>query len=120
MGSEVVLPGILLALAFFLKLSIDREVDIPSAIYAFLELPVDILFLATSFIAAFTISSAQSNGEKGFIYFICYLLVAAFAVFLWRKACRLFEDGKIKTTIFISFINYLICVTSLIRAIQLV
>jgi tellurite resistance protein TehA-like permease len=120
MGSEVVLPGILLLLAFFLKLSIDREVDMPNAIYAFLELPVDILFLATSFIAAFTIASDHPKSEQGFIYFVCYLFVAAIAVFLWRKACRLFEDGKIKTTLLLSTINYTICVASLIRAIQLV
>ncbi|MEW7867535.1 hypothetical protein [Aeromonas diversa] len=120
MGAEIILPGILLLLAFFLKLSIDREVDIPNSIYAFLELPVDVSFLATSFIAAFTISATHPESEKGFIYFTVYLFLAGLAIFLWRKACRLFEAGKHKSTIGISILNYTICSACLVRAIQLV
>ncbi len=120
MGAEVILPGVLLLLAFFLKLSIDREVDIPNTIYAFLELPVDVSFLATSFIAAFTITATHPDSEKGFIYFTCYLLFAGLVIFLWRKSCRLFEAEKYKTTIAISLVNYTICSACLIRAIQLI
>ncbi|EGQ7642240.1 hypothetical protein NM092_003549 [Vibrio cholerae] len=120
MGADTFLPGILLALAFFLKLSVDREVDIPNTIYAILELPVDILFLATSFIVAFTIAAKPPVSTTGFMYFGAYLLVSAITVFTWRKACRCFERGHIKTTIFISVVNYSLCVTALIRAIQII
>ncbi len=120
MATEIILPGILLVLAFFLKLSIDREVDIPSSIYAMLELPVDVAFLATSFIAAFTISATQPDSEKGFVYFICYVLLAGLAIFLWRKSSRQFDAGNHGSAIGISVINYLICSACLVRAIQLV
>lgn len=120
MGPAVILPGILLLLAFFLKLSIDREVDIPNSIYAFLELPVDVVFLAISFIAAFTIASNSPDNELGFIYFVCYIFLAGFTVFLWRKACRLFEAGKHMSTIGVSVLNYIICAACLVRAIELI
>ncbi|HCT5133760.1 hypothetical protein [Aeromonas caviae] len=120
MGADVILPSILLALAFILKLSIDREVDIPNTIYALLELPVDILFLATSFIVAFVIAAKPPETTLGFMYFGSYLLAAAVTVFIWRKACHCFEKGHIKTTIFISLLNYGLCATALVRAIGMI
>lgn len=120
MSASIVLPGILLLLAFFLKLAIDREVDIPNSIYAFLELPVDVLFLSTSFVAAFTISAEPPNNELGFIYFASYLFVAAVVVFCWRKACKLFESGNHFGMGLLSLLNYLLCAACLVRAIQLV
>ncbi len=120
MNASVALPGILLLLAFFLKLAVDREVDIPSSIYAFLELPVDLLFLATSFIAAFTISSTTPEDGVGFIYFAAYLLVSGTVVFCWRKSCKLFEAGHHGWMFILSIFNYLACGACLVRAIQLV
>lgn len=120
MGADIVLPVILLVLAFFLKLSVDREVDIPNTIYALLELPVDVLFLATSFIVAFTIAAKPPETTLGFMYFGSYLLSAAVTVFVWRKACRCFEGGHIKTTLCISMLNYVFCATALVRAIQMI
>lgn len=116
---EIVLPGLLLGLAFILKLAVDREVDIPSSIYAAMELPVDIFFLATSFIVAFTIANPDKSGE-GFSYFALYILLIVIAIFCWRKSCKLFENNKHKSTVALTIVNYGICLFSLIKSIQLV
>lgn len=120
MSASVALPGIILLLAFFLKLAIDREVDIPNSVYALLELPVDVLFLSTSFIAAYTISAAPPDNQTGFIYFGSYLLVAAIVVFCWRKACKLFESGHHGWMFTLSTVNYILSAACLVRSIQLV
>ena len=41
---EIWLPIFILALAFFYKLSIDRDVNVPNLIQSICELPVDIIF----------------------------------------------------------------------------
>lgn len=38
---DIILPIVLVVIAFLLKLVVDRNVDVPSTIQAFIELPID-------------------------------------------------------------------------------
>jgi hypothetical protein len=52
---QYILPIILLLLAFLLKLLIDQTANLPLFVRAIAELPVDVAFLAISFVAAYAI-----------------------------------------------------------------
>ena len=116
---EIILPGIILGMSFILKMSIDRDVDLPASIYAVLELPVDVFVLATSFIAAYTISSPE-NFTNGISHFGIYLFFVCVAVLLWRKSCKCFEGNNYWLVCGLTAVNYGICVYALQKAIELV
>lgn|GEM_PF-1633169 len=82
--SEVILPSILLLIAFCLKLFIDRTVDIPQTLKAICELPVDIMFLSMSFGVGYTIS--KNNSEDGLVFLFWSLLLSVFVIFIWKKS----------------------------------
>nr|VFK31636.1 MAG: hypothetical protein BECKMB1821I_GA0114274_102537 [Candidatus Kentron sp. MB]VFK75861.1 MAG: hypothetical protein BECKMB1821H_GA0114242_10341 [Candidatus Kentron sp. MB] len=65
---EVIMSGILLAMTYLLKLFLDRSPSLPDAIVAILELPVDVVFFATSLIVGFSISNSDKS-EEGIIWF---------------------------------------------------
>ena len=88
---EIILPIALLALEFVLKLFIDRSATLPVLIRSVLELPVDISFLATSLIVAFTILS-PSNSEEGLVRFVIYLIGTVLVIFGWRRSVAFFEQ----------------------------
>ncbi|HBH7918955.1 TPA: hypothetical protein ACF39K_004571 [Vibrio parahaemolyticus] len=117
--AEFLLPSIILMLSFLLKMCIDREVDIPTSIYAVLELPVDVFVLATSFVAAFTIANPEKF-EKGISFFSIYVALVVVTVILWRKSCKSFEAEKHKVTVGLTFANYCICLFALYKSIVLV
>ena len=54
---HVILPLILVFMAFILKLVVDKEVDFPSSILAIIELPIDLIFLAITFYVATILSN---------------------------------------------------------------
>lgn len=118
-GTETVMPIILLGMSFLLKMSIDREVDMPSMVYAALELPVDVLFLAASFMAAISISK-QPTTELGPIYFAGYIVLIALSIIIWRKSIKLFENENWILLVLMVFINFAITSSALVRSIQLV
>lgn len=90
---DIVLPIILLFLAFILKLSIDRSIEVPNLIQAICELPVDMEFLSISFLIAFTIGKDTDTG-KGLFFCFVYICIAVIVVILWRKCLKLFEKGN--------------------------
>ena len=53
----IALPAALLFVAYLLRLLVDHQVSLADLIEATIELPVEIAFLATSFVVAFTIST---------------------------------------------------------------
>lgn len=87
---EIILPITLLFLAFVLKLSIDRSIEVPNIIQAICELPVDMIFLSISFLIAYTISK-QTDPSEGLFFTIAFIVIAVLTVILWRKSLRLFE-----------------------------
>lgn len=87
---EIILPITLLFLAFVLKLSIDRSIEVPNIIQAICELPVDMIFLSISFLIAYTISKPTDPSE-GLFFTIAFIVFAVLTVILWRKSLKLFE-----------------------------
>ncbi len=113
---EILLPSAILLLAFLLKLFINRSVKAPDVIKSILELPVDIVFLALSLIAA-TIISGQLEVEVGLVLFICYIVGAVFVVIMWRNSEKLFEADRHMTMICAFGFSLLLCVTCLYYAV---
>ncbi len=106
---NIILPIAILILAFLLKLFIDRNVEIPLIIRSIYELPVDIIFLSISFIAAFTISTGIEKNE-GLFYCFVYLIVAIINVIIWRRTIKLFERGKTFWSIILTLVNFFITI----------
>ena len=102
---EVILPIAILILAFLLKLTIDRSVEAPILIQALYELPVDIVFLALSFLAAHTIALTTSKNTALFYCFVI-TIVSVINVILWRRSIKLFDKKSIIWSLVLTFINY--------------
>ena len=115
---EILLPLPLLILVFGLKLGIDRNVDLTTIIQALCELPVDMMFLAISFLMAFTISSPE-NPSEGLFLTIAFIAIAILVVILWRKCLKLFEGRKDKHLGFVLIVNFLLSLTCLYNSTQI-
>lgn len=87
---DVVLPIALVAMAFILKLFMDRSATAPLIIRSLYEVPVDVMFLALSFTTAYTIADLSHVG-LGMCHLYVFLIVALVAVVLWRRSLLLFE-----------------------------
>jgi hypothetical protein len=118
MTAQVALPAALLGMSFLLKLFVDRTTGVPELVQALLELPVSVIFLATSFIAAFIIAN-PSCLPKGLVYFPIFVCVAILAVFLWRRSIRLFDEDRFVWSTFLAVLNYTICGYALILSVNL-
>ena len=116
---EIIMPIIVLGLAFLLKLLIDRSASIPDAISSTLELPVDITFLAMSLIVGFTIAPL-GQAKEGMAWFALYVFGAILIVFIWRRSIKSFESNSHKTAFFLGVVNYLISITAIVHSIKLV
>ena len=115
---EIILPGILLLIAFLLKLVVDRSLDVPNTIQAVCELPVDILFLALSFVVAHTIAN-KNNINEGLVFCYIGLAFAIVVIVLWRKSLNYFlVDNKIWILLF--FINLCISGYTIKRSVDLI
>lgn len=118
---EIALPGTILLLSFLLKLFVDRTATVPDFISAIFELPVDVAFLATSLIAAFTLSlSDKAKIGEGLISFVIYVVGAVLIVVLWRRSLRSFLSDKIWISFLLTGFGYLLCVYGLVYAVNLV
>lgn len=115
---EIALPISLLLLAFLLKLFIDRTATLPFFIEAVLELPVDIAFLSTAFVVAFTISF-PSKVKEGLFSFTFYIIGSIIVVFFWRRSRMFFEREKFFKSGLLAIINYILCLMALLIAVFL-
>lgn len=102
---DLYLPLLILFLAFLLKLTINQNFEIPNLIKAIYELPVSIVFLALSFLAAHAISLTTSKTDA-LIYCIGIIVVAIINVFLWTQAIKLFYKKSIIWSIVLTAVNY--------------
>lgn len=116
--ANFLLPGAILFLAFILKLFIDRTVTLPDFIFAVFELPVDIAFLATTFVAAFIITN-DGDVSSGVLSFIGYIIGSVFVVVLWRRSRLFFEHDKLLISGLVAASSYLMCGFGLIYAVGL-
>ena len=83
--ASIILPVVLLALSFVVKMSIEREVDLPKLLQSLIELPTDIMFLSSSLVIAYALTN-KSNMESGLVTFISYIALSILVTLLWRKA----------------------------------
>jgi hypothetical protein len=114
---ELILPIAILLLAFLLKLAIDRSVDAPILIKAIYELPVDIVFLSLSFLAAHTISLTTSKNDALFYCFVI-TIISIINVIIWRRAIKLYEGKFIGWSVFLTAINYFTTIFILYKVVE--
>ena len=116
--SEIILPIILLILAFLFKLLIDRTTTLPLFLKALYELPVDIAFLATSFIIAYIISS-PTNAEDGLFRILVYLIGTIMITFFWRRSINCFEKDHYLWSGILAVVGFAFSIYGLVSSIQL-
>lgn len=116
---DLAVPAALLLVTFLLKLFIDRRVEFPMFIAALCELPVEMGFLATSFIAAFTMASTEQTGI-GFFLFVVYTLAVIVTVVLWRRSQHMFDVQRNVATLLFFVPNFALALLLLWGAIQFV
>ncbi|WP_460151953.1 hypothetical protein [Pseudomonas sp. S2_B07] len=85
---STILPVTLLFLSFMVKMSIEREVDLPKALQSLIELPTDIMFLSSSLLIAYIISNKNNaeNGLAGLLGLLGCVIISVLVVLIWRKA----------------------------------
>lgn len=116
---EIWLPVVLLVLAFLLKLLIDRASTAPIFIQSLMELPVDIAFLAMSFVIAYTINAGDGAAE-GLLYFLIYIVCSIVIVSFWRRSNSYFEKDSLLMVGLLTSINYVASIAGVYMAINLV
>ena len=114
---EIALPGTILVLKFLLKLFVDKSATWADGVSAVLALPVDVLFLATSLVAAMVIASPD-HARDGLILFIVFVALAVLAVVLWRRSDKLFVDDRHGWCAFAATVNFLISFGALVTAVK--
>lgn len=115
--ASIILPIILLLLAFAIKMTVNRPVDIPRLLQSVIELPADVMFLASSLIIGAILSKKVDTGG-GLMVFIIYLLVTFLVVICWRQS----DDQIIKKSwnaMWISSIGYILSSACLVISIFL-
>ena len=85
---------------------------------AILELPVNIAFLAMSFVAGFTIANPARTSD-GVITFCIYVAVSVIVVVCWRRSLRMFDTNRYLGTAILGSLNILLCVFGLVCAVRL-
>ncbi|MBK8089393.1 MAG: hypothetical protein IPK31_16450 [Chitinophagaceae bacterium] len=114
---ELILPIAILILSFLLRLAIDRSVEAPILLKAIYELPVDIVFLALSFLAAHAISLTTSKNDALFYCFVI-TIISILNVIIWRRSIKLYDGGSIGWSIFLTAINYFTTIFILYKVIE--
>jgi hypothetical protein len=118
MRPDILLPAIIVLMAFLLKLFVDRTASAADIFMSLLELPVDIAFLAISFVAGFTIANRTAASE-GLTLFAVYVVVSVLVVVLWRRSRRAFTADKHLAAALLFVVNALVCVSGLVHAVRL-
>lgn len=114
---NIILPGILVLIAFLLKLVVDRNVEIPNTIQATFELPVDIVFLALTFSVAFTLADIK-NQAYGLFYCFIGFAFSIIVVLIWKKTQKSFLE-KTKWWILLLFINLCLAGFTVFKSVEL-
>ena len=113
---KIILPIFLLTLQVALKFFIDRRVTFFDFVMALLELPVSMLFLSLSLLAAFVIGGL-TGAEKAFSAFVIVLVFYVICIFLWRRSVDRFEKEFMKSTLALGASNFILSLPSLIYTI---
>jgi len=114
---NIVLPGLLLMIAFLLKLIVNQKVDMPKTIEALLALPVDVVFLALTFSVAFTLSSVE-NQREGLFYCFVGFIIAMVVVLFWKFSQSLFLEKR-KIWVLLLFLNLTLSGFAIYKSIEM-
>lgn len=114
--ASIILPVALLVLSFMVKMSIEREVDLPKALQSIIELPTDIMFLSSSLIIAYILSNSQDIGD-GLLWFVGCVVLSIVVVLLWRKA-EVQLSKKSWHALWVSIASYAIAIPALVLSIS--
>lgn len=106
---DIVLPIILVLIAFLLKLVVDKDVKIADAIQASIELPIDLMFLVITFSVAATLSSVHAQ-EKGLLYSFVGIVIAILVVFISKKNIKYFTSNKKSKWVILLLLNLIISI----------
>lgn len=87
----------------------DHPVSLADLIEATIELPVEIAFLATCFVVAFTISTPLRVNES-LLMFTIYIIGCIVVVFLWRRSLKDLEKERLRMSFALVVANYSTCV----------
>ena len=115
--ASIILPVALLVLSFVVKMSIEREVDLPKALQSFIELPTDIMFLSSSLVIAYILANAADVGD-GLLWFVGCVVLSIVVVLLWRKA----EAQLVKKSwhaLWISIVSYMTAIPVLVVSVSI-
>lgn len=115
--ASIILPVALLVLSFVVKMSIEREVDLPKALQSFLELPTDIMFLSSSLVIAYILVNSSEVGN-GLLWFVGCVVLSIVIVLLWRKAEAQLAK-KSWHALWICVVSYLIAIPILVLSISI-
>ncbi|MCU8238606.1 hypothetical protein M2G88_21570 [Vibrio vulnificus] len=116
--AEVGLPIFLMILAFTLKLFVGKNTSAADFIQAIIELPIDVMFLALSFLAAF-IMTHTGQTQREMLVFLAFIVSAIVIVAFSKKAVIAFEDDKVVKPVTFSLINYGLSLGSVICSLTL-
>ncbi|MDT9025684.1 hypothetical protein [Rossellomorea yichunensis] len=133
--SQYILPLFLLALAFIIKLSVNRTCEKTHIISALSELPVDIMFLSSALIISYSklssnkIIEAFNNKDenltlthldldRGFYLFVLYMIITIVITLIWRVTEKQFQNNNWSVFRILFGINYVISIFCLLYAIS--
>ena len=116
---ELILPVLILALAFLMKLFVDRAPNLPKAIETTIELPIDIVFLALAFASACVITKPKDPGP-GFSHFVVYVIIALVSVALARRSRNCFDQENRWLSGILSLANFAVTIIALATSMKLV
>lgn len=115
-GTKYLLPILLLAISFLFKLFIHQEANSVGLVYLGLEFPVDIAFLANSFLVAYIIDSRL---DEALNYFLMFIVVTIFIVYFWKQSRGWYDSRKYVRCGLMSSFAYFLCIFGLIVSISL-
>lgn len=115
---DIIMPSLVVAFAFIIKMFVDRTTTLPQAIEGLLELPADIAFFSISLVVGFIISK-QSNFSIGIFWFVLYIVFSIVIVVLWRRSINQFDKKNHKTFILLALINYLLASSMAVNIIRI-
>lgn len=103
---NIILPGALVVIAFALRLVVDQRMELPDFIERVLEMPIELVFLAGSFVVAFTLENL-ANRDLGLLAFVLGFVVVIFIVWLSKRSVCAFEKGHYWRMGFFALLSYL-------------
>ena len=109
---DIILPFFVLLLTFVLKLLIAEDFKPARAISSLCELPIDMIFLAISFLIAIVISDGK-NRNDGLFYLFTFIVLAVITVFISKMSVKGFEAGVNKYWIWMFVGNLIVTVVCL-------